>query len=178
MAKIISRRYAVALFELAKEADKVDLLNTQVELIYNSINSDEEFLIVLNHPRISGKEKFELFKNIFKDGVDEEVLGLLSIAIDKNRETELTEIFEIFLELVREHKGITTAYVHSATALNQSQLDSIKEKLSKKLNKEIILKAETKPELIGGLVINVDGKIIDNSIRKNLSDIKKSLINN
>ncbi len=178
MAKLISKRYAVALFELAKETDKIDLFNSQVELIYNSIKDDKEFLTVLNHPRISGGEKFNLFQNIYKDNISEEILGLISIVVNKNRETEILEILETFLELVKDYKGITTAYVFSAIALNDEQLTKIKENLSKNLNKEIIIEASVKPELIGGLLINVDGKVIDNSIKRNLDDIKKSLINN
>lgn len=178
MAKLISKRYAVALFELAKEADKVDLFNSQVELVYNSIRQDKDFLSVLNHPRISGGEKFNLFQNIYKDNISEEILGLISIVVKKNRETEILEILEVFLELVREYKGITTAYIYSAKALSEQQINNIKQSLSKNLNKEIIIEANVKPELIGGLLINVDGKVIDNSIKKSLEDIKKSLINN
>lgn len=178
MAKLISKRYAVALFELAKETDKIDLFNNQVELMYNSTKDDKEFLAVLNHPRISGGEKFNLFQNIYKDNISEEILGLISIVVKKNRETEILEILETFLELVRDYKGITTAYVYSAMALSDEQLTKIKENLSKNLNKEIIIKADVNPELIGGLLINVDGKVIDNSIKRNLEDIKKGLINN
>ncbi|WP_250278068.1 F0F1 ATP synthase subunit delta [[Clostridium] colinum] len=176
MAKLISKRYAVALFELAKETDKVDLFNNQVELIYNSIKSDKDFLAVLNHPRISSSEKFNLFQNIYKDNISEEILGLISIVVNKNRETEMLEILETFLELVRDYKGITTAYISSAKALSEEQVNNIKQSLSKNLNKEIIIKTEVKPELIGGLLINVDGKVIDNSIKKSLEDIKKVLL--
>ncbi len=178
MAKLISKRYAVALFELAKETDKIDLFNSQIELMYNSIKEDKEFLAVLNHPRISGGEKFNLFQTIYKDNISDEILGLISIVVKKNRETEILEILETFLELIRDYKGITTAYVYSAIALTNEQLTKIKQNLSKNLNKEIIIEASVNPELIGGLLINVDGKVIDNSIKRNLEDIKKSLINN
>ena len=178
MAKLISKRYAVALFELAKETDKIDELNSQVETIYNCIKDDKEFLGVLNHPRISGEEKFNLFENVFKDNISQEILGLISIVVKKNRETKILEILETFLELVREYKGITTAFIYSAKALTDEQLNNIKENLSKNLNKEIIIQADVKPELIGGLLINIDGKVIDNSIKKSLEDIKKRLINN
>lgn len=178
MAKLISKRYAVALFELAKETDKIDLFNSQIEVMYNSIKADKEFLAVLNHPRISGGEKFNLFQNIYKDNISEEILGLISIVVKKNRETEILEILETFLGLVRDYKGITTAYIYSAIPLSDEQLSKIKQNLSKNLNKEIIIEAYVKPELIGGLLINVDGKVIDNSIKKSLEDIRKSLINN
>ncbi len=178
MAKLISKRYAVALFELAKETDKIDIFNKEVELIFTSIKEDKDFLTVLNHPRISGEEKFNLFKEIYKDNISEEILGLIAIIVKKNREEEILEILETFLELVREYKGITTAYIYSAMPLSEKQISDIKQNLAKNLNKEIIVEASVKPELIGGILINVDGKVIDNSIKKSLEDIKKSLINN
>lgn len=178
MEKLISKRYAVALFELAKEIDKIDLFNSQIEIIFNSMKVDKEFLSVLNHPRISGSEKFNLFKNIYKDGISDEILGLISIVINKNRETEILEIFETFLNLVREFKGITTAFIYSAKELSEKQISDIKMKLSENLNKEVIIEVNIQPDLIGGMLINIDGKVIDNSIKKGLEDIKKSLVNN
>lgn len=178
MARLISKRYAIALFELAKELNKVDDFNNEIQVIYNSIKNDKEFLDVLIHPRISSLEKFSIFENIFKGKVSEEILGLISIVINKNREQEILEILETFLNLVKDFKGITTAYVYSAVKLTENQLKSINEKLNEKLNKQVIIEAYEKPELIGGILINVDGKIIDNSIKKGLEDIKKSLINN
>ena len=178
MGKLISKRYAVALFDLAKETNKVDEFNAQVQFIFDSIKDNNEFLVVLNHPTVSVAEKFSLFENVFKDNVSEEILGLISIIVNKNRETEILNILETFLNLVKEYKGITTAFIYSATQLSDSQLSAIKEKLSKKLNKDVIIKAYIQPELIGGMLINVDGKVIDNSIKKSLADIKKSLINN
>lgn len=178
MGKLISKRYAVALFELAKETNKIDEFDVQVKSIHSIIKGDKEFLAVLNHPRVTGAEKFSLFENVFKGNVSEEILGLISIIVNKNRETEIIEILETFLNLVKEYKGITTAFVYSATKLTESQIEAIKEKLSKKLNKEVIIETKEQPELIGGLLINVDGKVIDNSIKKGLKDIRKSLINN
>ena len=178
MARLISKRYAIALFELAKELNKVDDFNNEIQMIYNSIKDDKQFLDVLIHPRISSSEKFSIFENVFKGKVSEEILGLISIVINKNREEELLEILETFLNLVKDFKGITTAYVYSAIKLTENQLKSINEKLNEKLNKQVIIEAYEKPELIGGVLINVDGKIIDNSIKKGLEDVRKSLINN
>lgn len=178
MARLISKRYAIALFELAKENNKVDLFNEEILGIYDFIKNDKEFLEVLNHPRISSNEKFAIFENAFKNKISDEILGLISVIINKNREQELLEILEIFLNLVKDFKGITTAYVYSAVKLTDEQLKNINQKLNEKLNKQVIIETYENPELIGGVLINVDGKVIDNSIKKSLEDIKKSLINN
>lgn len=177
MGKLISKRYAVALFELANENNSIDSINSEVELIYNSIKDDSEFLSILDHPIISGDEKFQLFKNIFGDNISDETLGLLSIVIKKNRENQILDILDNFIDLVKSYKGIVTAIVSSAMPLTNNQSEAIKQKLSKTLNKKIILEVNVVPELIGGLLINVNGKVIDNSIKKELINIKKNLIN-
>lgn len=176
MEQLIAKRYAVALFELSKECDKMDLFYDEVSIICTAINQNEEFETVLDHPTISGDEKFEMMKKAFQ-GASQEVLGLIEIVIKKNRENELVEILKSFLDLVNEFKGIILASVYSAKALNETQIENIKENLSKKLDKQIVMQTFIKPELIGGLLINVDGKVIDNSIKKSLQDIKKNLLN-
>lgn len=176
MEQLIAKRYAVALFELSKECDKVDLFYDEVNIICTAIEENEEFEIILDHPTISGSEKFEMITKAFQ-GVSKEILGLIDIVIKKNRENELMAILQEFLTLVNEYKGIILACVYSAKTLTDTQIEKIKENLAKKLDKQIVMQTFIKPELIGGLLINVDGKVIDNSIKKNLQDIKQNLLN-
>lgn len=178
MDKLISKRYAVALFKLAQETDNIDKFYNEVSLILDSTSNDKEFFSVINHPSLSSDAKFDIFKNSFKTSLSEEIFGLISLVLKKNREAELFSIFQSFLALVDEFKGVVTATVFSAINLSDTQLDNIKVNLSKQLNKQVIIEAKQDPSLIGGLLINVDGKIIDNSIKKSLLDIKKALLIN
>lgn len=177
MGKLISKRYSIALFELAKEEEKVDKINEEIQTVYLSIKNNKEFLSILSHPRIGGEEKLMLFKNTF-DGLSEDVLGLISIVCKNNREDCFVEIFEEFLNLVKEYKGIADVLIQSASELTDEQMQKLKEKLEQKLNKKIIIQAEISDDLIGGMLISVNGKTIDNSIKKELKNIKKCLIKN
>lgn len=178
MDKLISKRYAVALFKLAQESDKMDKFYQEVSLIINSIKDNEDFLPVINHPSLSSKSKFDIFEKAFKGSISEEIFGLISLIFQKNREAELFSIFQTFLALVDEFNGVVTATIFSAIKLSDSQLENIKNNLAKQLNKKVIIEEKQDPTIIGGLIINVDGKIIDNSIKKSLSDIKKALLIN
>lgn len=178
MAKLISKRYAKALFDLAVDSNKIDELQNESQFVLNCLKNEHEFLKVFNHPQISNEEKFSMFEKIFKDNVSNEILGLVKIMTSKNRSENLIQTLNLFLELIDEHNGLTTALVSSPKDLSYEQLENLKQSLSKNLNKKIIIKTEIKPELIGGLKIQVCGKIIDNSIKKQLDDIKKSLLAN
>lgn len=176
MAGLISKRYAEALFQLALEQNCVDKYSDEIKLMYDTLTSDSEILRVLNHPQISSDKKLDILITAFKDSVDENIIGLLSIVFRKNREKELTDILNTFLNKVLDYKGIITATVESAVALKESKLNEIKEKLSSKLNKQVEIEAKVVPELIGGLKITVGGRVIDNTVKSQLDAIKKTLL--
>jgi F-type H+-transporting ATPase subunit delta len=177
MAKLISRRYANALFELALESNKLDLYKNEIELIYDSVTKDNEFLKILNHPQITSEEKAKMLDDIFKAKVSDDIIALFHLMLRKNREAELIDVLSVFLEKYNAYKGITTALVYSAKPLSEAQLNTIKQKLSQNLNKQVDIKAEVDPALIGGVKILVDGHIIDGTIKKKLDDLKKQLLN-
>lgn len=176
MAGIISRRYAEALFQLAVEQNCVDKYSDEVKLVYDTLTSDSEILRVLNHPQIGSDKKLYILNSAFKDSVDNDILAFLSIIFKKNRENELTDILNTFLNKVLDYKGIVTAVVESAAPLKESKLNEIKDKLSSKLNKQVEIEAKVVPELIGGLKIAVCGHIIDNTVKSQLEDMKKTLL--
>lgn len=175
MDMIISSRYATALFELAVEKACVDDYQQQAELLLNAIESDEEYLKILEHPQITGAEKLDMLKGAFGSYVSEDVLGLISVVMRKNREAELCSILRAFIDKVREYKHITTATVESAVQLDSDRLELIRQKLNKILNKQVEIKALVVPELIGGLRISVDGHVIDNTVKMHIDLLKKQL---
>jgi F-type H+-transporting ATPase subunit delta len=175
MAQLIADRYAGALFDIAVENNSVDSYLSEVELVYNSIADNKEFLTVLNHPQISGDEKLNILLTAFKGKISDDIIGLFSIVFKKNREGLLPEILQCFIERVKAYKGIVTAVVSSAKALSEKQLDRIRESLSKNLNKQVVIEAVVDPQLIGGLKINVCGQLIDNTVKKQLGEMKAQL---
>lgn len=176
MAELISNRYAQALFELALENDCVDKYFEDVSLVYDCIKDDKEFLTVLKHPQISGEEKLAMLTETFRGKISEDVLGMFSVALRKNREAQLVDILGSFIEKVREHKGIVTARLVSAKPLTAQQIQRIKDKLTQTLGKQIDLVYSIDQRLIGGLQIYVCGRLIDNSIKTKLNGLKNQLV--
>ncbi len=177
MAQLAAGRYANALFDLALESSKLDVFEEEIKLVLDTMKNDKEFLLVLNHPQISGGEKMSILENAFKGKVSDEIMGLFSVALNKNRETQIIDMLEIFVKKAEEYKGVETAVVTSAKPLSEGQIESIKEKLSKNLNKQIFIQAEVDESLLGGVCVKVAGHIIDGSIKKQLDDLKKQLLN-
>jgi len=177
MAQLVAGRYANALFDLALESSKIDVFEDEVKLVLDTMENDKEFLLVFNHPQVSGEEKMNILETAFKGKISDEIMGLFSVALRKNRETQIIDMLKIFVKKAEEYKGVETAYVTSAKPLSDEQIQSIKEKLSINLNKRIFIQADVDESLLGGVCIKVAGHIIDGSIKKQLDDLKKQLLN-
>lgn len=176
MAQLISVRYATALFELALEKDCIDKYSTEITLMRDAVAKDSEILRILNHPQIGSEEKLKILTSAFEGKVSADIMGLINIVFRKNRETELVDILNKYLDMAEKHKGIVYAAVESAVPLKASVIDEIKIKLSNKLNKQVIVEAKVVPQLIGGIRISVEGHVIDSTIKTQLSELKGKLI--
>lgn len=177
MAQLIARRYSAALFSIAAEENAIEEYESEVKTLCKIMEEDPEFLTILNHPRITSEEKAQIMEKVLKGRISDNLFGLFLLLAKKNREANILEILHAFLELAKEHKGIVTAVVESAVELTDSQLNEIKAKLSENLNKQVEMQAVLNKALIGGVKIRVDGRLIDGSIRKQLDEMKKNLMN-
>ena len=173
MDRIISDRYAEALFSLAVENNAIDRYEEQVKLVLDVISGDKEIMKILTHPDINGEDKMNVLTQAFKDSVDDDIMGLFSVIMRKNRENQITGILEIFLEKVKSYKGIS---VESAVPLSPEKLKVIETKLANKLNKQVVAKSVVVPELLGGLRISIDGHILDKTVKRQLEDMKKQML--
>ncbi len=176
MAQLISVRYATALFELALEKDCIDKYSDEITLIRDAVTEDSEIIRILDHPQISSDEKLNILTSAFEGKVSADIMGLINIVFRKNRETELADILNKYLEMAEKHKGIVYAAVESAYPLKTAAIDEIRTKLSNKLNKQVIVETKVIPELIGGIRISVEGHVIDSTIKTQLSLLKGRLI--
>lgn len=176
MAELIVNTYANALFDLAKEEEKLALFETEAKGILTLLQENNDFLVVLNHPKISKDEKIALLEEIFSEKVAHELIGFMVIIIKKDRYNELTHIFRRFLDLVQEEKGIVTAFIKSAVALSDVQKQAVEERLTQLTQKTVETKYTVDPQLIGGLVIRIGDRIVDNSIKGRMDRMAKELL--
>ena len=176
MERIAVLRYTKALFNLALEQNKVDEFNQAAIDILAVINSDDEFLAVINHLSIPAEQKMTTMKAIFGGKVPEDFMGLFDLLFRRGRQGELVGILEQFGKLYKEHKRIALAKLCSATELPQSKLDEIALTLGKKLDKTIEFELLVDPALIAGFRVEVDGYVFDSSIKNQVEQLKKQLI--
>ncbi len=177
MAKLISKTYGDALFELAVEEDKIDVLLEEIEQLLKILAENEDFGRLMNHPKIINEEKIEVAKNVFAGRISEELLGFLTIIISKDRYREINEILRYFVARVKEYKGIGIATVTTAVPLKDGQCKEVEKKLldtTRYQSMEISYSVDA--SLIGGMVIRIGDRVVDSSIKTKLNTLQKDLM--
>ena len=176
MYEYLDRRYALALYEVAKEKDKVDEYINDLREICDLIVNNKDFYEVVKHPQISTKNKKRTFINIFKGKIDEELLSFLLILIEKDRILYLREKLNEMEKIDLERKNILSAVVKTAVPLLESEISNLQEKLEKQYNKKIIMTTEIDKSLLGGVYVRVGNDVIDGTIKSKLEEMKDIML--
>lgn len=177
MAKLVSKTYAQALFELAVEEDKTSAFLEETSGLLEVIRTNAEFGQFMNHPKIQKEDKLEVVQNVFRDKISREMLGFLVTIIEKDRYTEIEAILEDFVASVKEYNNIGTAYVTTAIAINDQEKQDIESRLLATTRyKTIECIYDVDKSLIGGMVIKMGDRVVDSSIRTKLDKLQRELL--
>lgn len=169
MAKLAAV-YANSVYELALEQGQVDALLPQAEFM-KTVLLDADCSRVLMHPHISDEEKLEFFGKLFEGKVHEFLIGLMHVAIRKNREIFLIPALASLIDLINRYLKQTSAEVYVAAPLEELQLEKLRRFLSSKLGKTVEVNMNIDESLIGGPFIKVDGYYIDQSVKTRLRNM-------
>ena len=177
MAKLISKTYGEAIFELAVSENKVDTFLEEIQMILGVLEENPEFSDIMNHPKIIKEEKLQVIDEVFDGRVSDELTGFIRLIVTKGRYQNLFEIMQYFLDQVKELKGIGGAYVTSAVPLRESQQKEIEEKLIETTSfKEMEMHYAVDEKLIGGLIIRIGDRVVDSSILTKLYKLERQLM--
>ncbi|MCM1175555.1 MAG: ATP synthase F1 subunit delta [Blautia sp.] len=177
MAKLISKTYGDALFELAVEENKVDDLLDEIGQLQKILKENDEFGRLMTHPKINKDEKIQVVTNVFKGRISDELLGFLTIIISKDRYQEIDGILEYFLTEVKKYKGIGVATVTTAVPLRADQCKKVEQKLLDTTDyKSMEIQYKQDAALIGGMVIRIGDRVVDSSISTKLNELQKELL--
>lgn len=165
--------YAKALLDLSKE-NNIDI--NQIVLDLQLVNNyyDEEFIGFLKNPKVSKESKKEVFSKAFNN-IEKNVFATLMVLIDNNKIVFLPDVIKELETLIAIENGIVFVETVSTKPLTDGEKENIKVYFGKKLNKKINLKETIDKELVGGLIIKYEGKIIDGSLFTKQESLKEYL---
>lgn len=178
MAKQVETIYGNALFELAIEEQKIDSLYEEAIALINILDKNDEFIKLLGHPQISREEKIKLIENTFAKRCSKDIIGLMVMVVEKGHAKKISDIFKYFVKLVKKEKKIGVASVTSAIILDESKRKAIEKRLVETTKYETMeIDYKVDESLIGGLVIRIEDRVVDSSIKTKLESLSKTLAN-
>ena len=156
MAKLVSKTYGEALFDIGVEEQALEVLSEEAKAILKAMSENPDLLRLMNHPKIVKEEKVSVMENIFKGQVSDTMVGFLVLVVQKDRYNEIEDILTYFLDKVREDKKMGVAYVTSAIPLSDAQKNQIKNKLLETTEYvDFEMNYQVEQAIIGGLIIRV-----------------------
>ena len=94
MAKLVSKTYGDALFDLALESGQIDSLFQEAKAMLHIIKENEELAKIMNHPKIVVEDKQKIVEDIFKERASREMVGLMRMIIEKGHYNEFDSVLE------------------------------------------------------------------------------------
>lgn len=167
-----SSEYAMALFSLAEESREEKVYLDALEMLNAEISAQPDYLDYLSCPTVPKSERVAAVESAFGENVPPYVLSFLQILTEKNEAILLPACVVCYRELYNQKMGILPARVLSARALTESEKSSLRRALERKTKKQVVLTCECDPTLLGGLVVEIDGKRLDSSLRHRLNIVK------
>ncbi len=175
----VATRYAKSLLDLALERNELATIKGDVDDLI-AMGANRDLAILLQSPVINATKKKAVFKELLdKAGVSDLTKTFVKVLITKGREADLLGILGAFNDQYKTLNKITSVKVTSATALDAASLEAIKSQLAAAGKTEATIELETKidPSIMGGFILEFDGKVYDASVAHKLSEIKKTLAN-
>ncbi|MGB0524580.1 MAG: ATP synthase F1 subunit delta [Flammeovirgaceae bacterium] len=171
----VSSRYAKSLIELAQEKNLLDQVKNDMVLFRDTCDQSRDLSLMLKSPIISHIKKAEILKSLFEGKVNELTFSFIDIVCKKTREFLLYPIAKQFLHQYNEVKGIQKATVISSTPLTVTAREAINKVVSEVTGKTVELEEKVDESLIGGYVLRVGDKQIDDSVKSRLKNLRAEL---
>lgn len=174
---LVAKRYSDALMSLVRERGlNIQDINSQLKAIYESLSNSQELSSFMFNPSISSDDKRDVISKLLDGKVDNILLNFIKILVEKERFGAIEEITNIFDKEVYKINNVKKVRVTSAISLNENLRQRLVEKLSSKLNKQIELSTTVNPDIIAGLVIEIDDNVIDVSLKHKFEEMKMQMI--
>jgi F-type H+-transporting ATPase subunit delta len=172
--KAYGRRYAQAVFEIALEKKELERWQTDLQKVVGVIG-DETFLAAMESPKIKIEKKTELLKKRLGD-INPLALNLVLMLITRGGVGMIGEIAGEYQRMLDAYHGIQTADVITAVSLDDKDKEKLAENIGALLGTKVELKSEVDPEILGGIIARVGGKLLDGSTRSKLAALKRELV--
>lgn len=172
----IAGRYASALFELADERKALDAVAGDLRSLLALLDDSADLVRLVRSPVLSRADQGKAIGAVLdKLGAHELTRNMVALAARNRRLFALAAIARAYLEELAARRGEVTADVTSAVALTAEQVAAVEAALKKVVTGTVAVNAKTDPGIIGGLIVKVGSRMVDASLKTQLTKLKLAM---
>lgn len=175
MEELVAIRYATSLFEVGTEENCLDALLEETEALRDLFSQSDELLRVLGTPVVTSEEKTSLIDNALGNKVSKYMLNFLKILTEKHRIMQFEGIAKQFRLLYNQKNNIQDVVAVTAVPLSDKLSEKLKTKLEQITGKTIILDNKVNAEIMGGIILNMQGDQIDASVKGRIDELRQHI---
>jgi len=179
----VAGRYAVALFDLAKDGNLLDAIAGDLDAIEALLRASDDLRRLIKSPLFGREQQSKALDSILSEvaklsggrAISDLTRRFVGVVAENGRLGFIENIIADFRRLLAAHKGEITAEVVAAHELNETQLTALKEKLKTLVGRDVNLETRIDESLIGGLVIKLGSRMIDSSLKTKLNNLQVAM---
>ena len=170
-------RYSLALYELAEENKSVQEIEDQSAAFVKLIDESKDFKSIIRNPIHKKEDQIDVINKISEHYNFNILLkNFLCFLVNKRRLFFIRKILKNFVKMCSEKRGEVSAKLVAAKELSNSEVNKIKDELSKNFTSKVKLDYKYDQTLIGGLIIQVGSVMIDTSIKNKLKQLENKMM--
>jgi F-type H+-transporting ATPase subunit delta len=172
----VARRYAKALFEIARDENKLTEIADELGRFVTAYQDSDDFRELGGLPNVSDAVRSNTIAALGAHlKTSQTTTRTVTLLAQRQRLAVLPELLTSFCELSDEHQGIVRATVRAAKPLSAAYLGRLTKKIGEATGKTVVAKFEQDESLIAGVVTQIGDRIVDGSVRGKLDQLRQSL---
>lgn len=171
----VGENYAGALLELAVRRDAGEEYGRHLADVAGLYREEPKFRLFLDTPRVPEERKKEVLREVLAERVPEPFLRFLLVVLEKRRQRSIPRIEEAYRDLLDERFGRVHADVTLAVEPDGELRAAITDRLSELLDRDVVASFRTNEEIVGGIVVRFEDKVMDGSLRHRLQSLRRRL---
>lgn len=172
----LAGRYAVALFDLARESNAIDAVAGSLADLRAGLAESADLSALIASPVVGRTDAADAIDAVAKamklDSLTTKFLGVLA---ENRRLADLPRMIDAYGAIVADHRGEVTAKVTSAHPLTAEQLKALTANLKTRVGRDVAVATTVDPAILGGLVVQLGSQLIDGSIRTRLNSFATAM---
>lgn len=167
--------YARAIFDLAALADSVDATDESLAAVAAAVRGNLDLRAALTDTSLPPEKKSDVLRDIFGEQVTPEALAIVTLLVERGLTEQLGDLARTYREISEEMRGVLVATVTTALPLTDEVRPSVIEKLTASLGRPVTLRERVDGKILGGIVIEVAGRVLDGSVSSQLESVRRTL---